>query len=228
MPGKLYLISTHIGNPDDISLRALKILKSADILVCEEMKIGRRLLAAYQINRDIRSLNEHNETEETEHLLGELEDNKDVALFSDAGTPLFADPGTDLVRRCIERSIPVTAVPGANALLPALQLSGIPLRSFVFAGWLSPKREIRITELDRLKAEPRPVVILEAPYRLIPLLRDVGKSFGPHRKAVIAFDLTTENETIYRDTTGNLYAEFERNPRKGEFVLILEGNRGGL
>jgi 16S rRNA (cytidine1402-2'-O)-methyltransferase len=228
MIGQLYLVSTPIGNYGDITLRALEVLKQADILVCEEYKEGRKLLSRYGIDRSVRVMNEHNEQEETESILTDLRSGKSVALFADTGTPLFADPGSDLVRRCIDLQIPVTSLPGANSLLPALQLSGFPLHTFLFIGWLSPKKETRRTQLHTLRDERRLMVFLEAPYRLLPLLRDVRNAFGPNRRAAVLFDLTMEHEKVYRGSLDELLKIFERNSRKGEFVLIVAGIQSNL
>jgi 16S rRNA (cytidine1402-2'-O)-methyltransferase len=223
--GILYLVSTPIGNPDDITRRALRVLHEADLLVCEELKIGRRLLASYGIQRDIEPLNEHNENEKTAELVAALQSGRTVALFSDAGAPLLADPGTQLVQRCITAGIRVTSVPGANSLIPALQLSGFSIDQFLYLGWLSPKREIRRKQLHRYRDEQRLLILYEAPYRLRPLLDDLTSIFGGGRRAAVAFDLTTEREKIYRDTLAALQTTFSRNPRKGEFVCIIEGKK---
>ncbi len=221
--GILYLVSTPIGNSGDITLRALEILKTADVIVCEEVKEGRRLLASYDVNREVLPLNEHNEDEQTDVIVETLSGGNTVALISDAGAPLIADPGTRLVQRCIELQIPVTSLPGANSIIPALQLSGFSIESFLFVGWLSPKKDLRRKQLIELKQEKRLLVILEAPYRVKALLRDVSHILGAQRKAAVTFDLTTDKETVYRDTLGSLTTYFERNTRKGEFVLIIEG-----
>jgi 16S rRNA (cytidine1402-2'-O)-methyltransferase len=221
--GKLFLVSTPIGNREDITLRALEILKAADIIVCEEVKVGRRMLASYGIYREIVQLNEHNETEQTENVLALLSEGRSVALISDAGAPLFADPGTRLVQCCIEKDIPVTAIPGADSLIPALQLSGFSIDSFVFIGWLSQKKDIRRKQLRELTEEKRLLVFYEAPYRIRALLGDARQILGSERRAAVAFDLTMDKERVYRDTLGNLAGYFERNPRKGEFVLMVEG-----
>ncbi len=219
----LYLVSVPIGNSRDITLRALDILQAVDIIVCEEIKEGKRCLSTYEIDRDVLPLNEHNEEEQTESILNMFAEGKSVALISDAGTPLIADPGTRLVQRCIEKNIRVTSVPGANSILPALQLSGFSVDSFLYVGWLSPKKELRQKQIRELKNEKQLSVILEAPYRIKPLLRDLKNIIGSNRMAAVAFDLTTDKETVYRDTLGTLYKHFDRNPRKGEFVVILQG-----
>jgi len=224
-PPMLYLVSIPIGNPKDISLRALEILRAVDCIVCEEIKAGRKILGGYDIQREVIPLNEHNEVEQTDEVVALLKEGKSVALISDAGSPLIADPGTRLVQECIEKKIPVTSIPGANSIIPALQLSGLSIDSYVYVGWLSPKKEIRQKQLRELKNEKRILVILEAPYRIKPLLRDLKNIFGSKRNAVIAFDLTTSKETVYRDSLGALAKHFERNPRKGEFVVIIEGSK---
>ena len=221
--GTLYLVSTPIGNRGDITLRALEVLQSADVIVCEEVKEGRRLLSSYDLTREVIPLNEHNEEEQTEAIVEMVAAGKHVALISDAGSPLIADPGTRLVQRCIELKMPVTSLPGADSITPALQLSGFTVDSYVYVGWLSPKKEIRRKQLKELRHEKRLLVILEAPYRIKALLRDVSQILGRDRRAAVAFDLTTNKETVYRDTLGALTAYFERNPRKGEFVIIIAG-----
>jgi 16S rRNA (cytidine1402-2'-O)-methyltransferase len=221
--GTLYLVSTPIGNVRDITLRALDTLRSADVIVCEELKAGRRLLSAYDLERDLLPLNEHTEAEQTPELVDMLRSGRNIALISDAGMPLIADPGTRLVQRCIEEGVGVTSLPGPDSILPALQLSGFAIDSFLFVGWLSPKKDIRRRQLHRLKSENRLLVFLEAPYRLLPLLRDLERILGGNRRAAVAFDLTTERETVYRDRLTPLLKKFERNPRKGEFVVIIGG-----
>ena len=222
MAGDLYLVATPIGNWEDITLRALRILKEVDLVVYEERKEGSRLLRHYGIEKPVESLNEHNEAASTQIILERLRQGKSVALISDAGTPAFADPGQLLVRKAIGAGIRIVPVPGASSLLPALILSGFSIDEFVFQGFLSPKRNRRITELQQLKREPRTIVLMDAPYRLAQLVRDIAEVFGSSRRVCVAFDLTLPTEEILRGTAPELYQRLSKEDRKGEFVLLLE------
>ncbi|MFH1197999.1 MAG: 16S rRNA (cytidine(1402)-2'-O)-methyltransferase [bacterium] len=222
MKSKLYLVSTPIGNYDDITLRALNILKEVDFVICEEYKIARRMLAHYGITKELISLNEHNEKETAEEILSKLTDGISAALISDCGTPLFSDPGHLLVDFCIQSRIDVVPVPGANSLLPALTTSGLDFEKFFYYGWLSPKKDIRRMELLRLKNIKETIVILDTPYRLIPLLTDIVKILGGNKQIVLAFELTTQREKFYRSTASEILSIAERDKIKGEFVLIID------
>ncbi len=223
MAGVLYLVATPIGNWEDITLRALRILKEADLVVYEERKEGSRLLRHYGIDKPVESLNEHNESAATQIILEKLRQGKSIALISDAGTPAFADPGQVLVRKAIEAGIQIVPVPGASSLLPALIVSGFSIEEFVFQGFLSPKRNRRIVELQQLKRESRTIVLMDAPYRLTQLVRDIADVFGSSRRICVAFDLTLPTEKIFHGTALELYQRFSKEERKGEFVLMLEG-----
>ena len=222
--GTLYLVSTPIGNPDDITRRALRILGEADIVVCEERKEGERLLARYGLrDRVLETLNEHNEAAASWHVLDHLRAGKSVAVVSDAGTPVFSDPGRILVMRAIDAGVTIVPVPGPSSLLPALTVSGFPVDSFVFCGFLSPKANRRRAELRALRPERRTLILMDTPYRLAALLRDVAEAFGPDRRACVAFNLTMSDERIFRGTAGELAASAEREKFKGEFVLVVQG-----
>ena len=228
MNGTLYLVATPIGNYDDITLRALNTLKTADIIVYEERKEGQRLLSHYGIpEKIVESLNEHNEAAATFHIIEYLKAGKNVALVSDAGTPVFSDPGRILVRKAIENSIGVVAIPGASSLLPALTVSGFHIDQFLFYGFPSQKSNRRIAEFRQLRNERRTVVLMDAPYRLLPLLKDITEVFGPDRRLCLAFDLTMPEEHIYRGTAQELFRYFEKRKLKGEFVVVVEGAGGG-
>lgn len=147
MKGKLYLVATPIGNYEDITLRALNVLKSVDFIICEEFKDARRFLSQYQITKELFSLNEHNEKEVADELLFKIVEGKSAALISDCGTPLFSDPGHLLVELCISQNIDVVPIPGANSILPALTGSGLDFEKFYYYGWLSPKKDIRKQQL---------------------------------------------------------------------------------
>jgi len=225
MSSKLYLVSTPIGNYDDITLRALKILKEADFIICEEYKEARRLLSNYQIEKELFILNEHNENEVANDILLKIVDGKSAALISDAGTPLFSDPGHLLVELCISQKIDVVPIPGANSLLPSLIGSGFDFEKFYYYGWLSPKKDIRRKELLRLKGIREIIVLLDTPYRLKSLLTDVVKILGKDLRTVLAFDLTMKTEKFYRGTAERILNIAEQNNLKGEFVLILDNKK---
>ncbi len=222
MKGILYLVATPIGNYDDITLRALKILGEADVLVCEELKMGRRLLAKYKIKKELLTLNEHNEEEASEEILQLLLEGKNVALFSDAGTPLFADPGQRLTQLAIASKIKIVPVPGASSIMTALVGSGFNFNQFYYRGWLSPKKEIRKKELLELRKRKELIILLETPYRLKRLLEDVVKYFGANASIVVAFDLTLPTEKFLRGRAKEILAKVEKENLKGEFVLILD------
>ena len=222
MSGLLYLVSTPIGNYDDITYRALSILKSADVIVYEERKEGQRLLAHYGIpDKVIESLNEHNEAAASFHILEHLRNGKNVAVISDAGTPVFSDPGQILVKKAIDQGIH-RPVPGASSLLPAspCALSDRPV-SLIF---LSPKSPRRISELRHLFTEKRTMVFMDTPYRLVPLLKDIAQIFGDQRRICVAFNLTMPDEQIFRGKSLELYRQFEKKNLKGEFVVVVEGS----
>jgi 16S rRNA (cytidine1402-2'-O)-methyltransferase len=222
MAGTLFLVATPIGNWEDITLRALRVLKEVDLVVYEERKEGARLLRQYGIEKPVENLNEHNEAAATQIILDRLKSGASVAVISDAGTPVFSDPGQTLVQRALQLGIHVVPVPGASSLMPALIVSGFPIREFLFQGFLSPKRERRIAELQKLKREPRTIVVMEAPYRLVQLVRDIADVFGDSRQVCVAFDLTLPTEEIFHGSAPELYKRFVKEERKGEFVLLVE------
>jgi 16S rRNA (cytidine1402-2'-O)-methyltransferase len=223
MAGILFLVATPIGNWEDITLRALRVLKEVDLVVFEERKEGSRLLRHYGIEKPVESLNEHNEAAATQTILNRIKSGSSVALISDAGTPVFSDPGQTLVKCALDLGFRVVPVPGASSLMPALIVSGFPIREFLFQGFLSPKRERRVAELQKMKREMRTVVLMEAPYRLVQLVRDIAEVFGESRRICVAFDLTLPTEEIFHGSAPELYKRFLKEQRKGEFVLLLEG-----
>jgi 16S rRNA (cytidine1402-2'-O)-methyltransferase len=225
MYGKLYIVSTPIGNYEDITLRALNILKSADLILCEEYREGRRLLANYKIEKELAELNEHNEKEAVDDILIQIINGKNVALISDCGTPLFSDPGHLLVDVLISQKIQVIPVPGASSLMTALVGSGFDIEKFYYYGWLSPKREERQGQLIRLKGIREVIILLDTPYRLKSLLTDVAKILGNNIPVVLAYQLTMNNERFHRGSAINVLNIVEKNNLKGEFVLIVNNRR---
>lgn len=225
LKGTLYLVATPIGNPDDITLRALKILKEVDIILCEELKEGKKILSNYQIEpKELDTLNEHNENLKIEKIISDLNSGKNIALISDAGTPVFSDPGSLLVKRAIKEGIKIVPIPGASALLLALIVSGFNIEKFVYYGWLSQKRSRRREELRRLKGEQRTVVIFETPYRIIPVLEDIASVLGVDRKICVAYNLTMPDEEIIRGNVIEVINYLSENKKKGECVIVIAGS----
>jgi 16S rRNA (cytidine1402-2'-O)-methyltransferase len=222
MNSKLYLVSTPIGNYDDITLRALNILKEVDFIICEEYKEANRLLSHYGIKKELIALNEHNENEIVDDIILKLSEEKSAALISDCGTPLFSDPGHLLVEVCITQKIDVIPVPGASSLLPALTGSGLDFEKFYYYGWLSPNKQIRRKQLIDLKKIKEVIVLLDTPYRLKSLMMDIVKVLGKNIKIVLAFQLTMKDEKFYRGTAEDILKIAEEKNIKGEFVLILD------
>jgi 16S rRNA (cytidine1402-2'-O)-methyltransferase len=219
----LSIVSTPIGNPDDITLRALRVLREASAIICEERRQAARLLAAYQLQKELIELNEHTEKECVPELIARLQRGEHLALISDHGTPLIADPGARLIERAIAAHISITAIPGASSVLAALVVSGLPLSQFRFVGMVSPKKETRRAELRQLKSERATWVLLDAPYRLNALLADLRAVLGDARCVVVACELTTASEKILRGTLREIVNHFEKNPFKGEFVIVVAG-----
>jgi len=221
--GTLYIVSTPIGNDDDITIRALKVLKSVDIVVCEEPKVGARTLHKYNLSQKMELLNEQNELIKTPQLIELLEKGKNLALICDGGTPVFADPGLLLVQNCLKKNIPIKVIPGVSSLMTAIVRSGFPIDQFLYAGFLSRKKEERILQLRRLSTEKRTVVLLETPYRLVPLL-EAAAQIMPNRRAYIGCNLTMPFETHHYGTFKELYDTFKNTKFKGEFVICFDGS----
>jgi 16S rRNA (cytidine1402-2'-O)-methyltransferase len=219
----LHLVSTPIGNPEDITLRALRVLREVNAVVCEERRDGARLLSHYQIRKELIELNEHTEREVTPELIARLQRNETLALISDHGTPLLADPGGRLVSQAITHHLPVSAIPGASSLLAALVVSGLPMERFRLVGFLSAKRQARRAELVRLKSERETWVVFESPYRLSALLDDLRYILEPSRHVAVACDLTKESENVVRGTVAQVKKVFDEKPFKGEFVIVVAG-----
>lgn len=223
MSGTLFLVATPIGNYDDITLRAVQVLTSVDVVVYEERREGERLLRHLGISKPVESLNEHNEAAASFHIIDHLTKGKSVALISDGGTPVFSDPGHMLVGKAIEKNIKIVPVPGASSLMPALTVSGFSIDQFLFYGWLSQKKERRKAELRQLMQERRTIALMDTPYRLVPLLRDLAETFGTSRRVCIAYNLTMADEQVFRGTAQSLYKQLASKDIKGEFVIVIEG-----
>ncbi len=218
--GKLYIVATPIGNPEDITLRALKILNSVDGVICEERRAGSTLLKKLGITpRELLPLNEHNEPAEAAQIALRMVKGESFALISDAGTPVFADPGAELIRHAVEYGVETVPVPGPSSLMAALSVLDFKLERYVFGGFLSRVPDQRRKELQRLRGLQMPVVLLDTPYRLSALLEDIARVFGQNQRLTLAFDLTLPGERIYRGTPGEIKAMVGQ--RKGEYVLII-------
>ena len=222
MKKTLFIVSTPIGNYEDITLRALNVLKEVDFIVCEEFREARRILSKYKIEKELIELNEHNESEASDEILQMLLKGKSAALISDCGTPLFSDPGHLLVDLAIQNKINIVPVPGASSLLTALVGSGLDFEKFYYYGWLSPKKDLRRKQLLDLKKKKETIVLMDTPYRLKTLVTDIVKILGAYVPCVLAFELSKEREKFYRGNAGNILSHVEKENLKGEFVIILD------
>lgn len=226
MSGTLYVVATPIGNLDDLTFRAVKILRDADIVACEDTRQTRKLLEDAGIARPLVSYHEHNERERAAELIEDLESGRSVALVSDAGTPLIADPGYRLVHEARARNIAVAPIPGASALAAALSASGLPTDAFVFGGFLAPKSGARRRQLERWKSAPATLVFYETPHRILESLRDIAAVLGG-RAVVIARELTKMHEEFLRGTAMEVEAHLAARPaQKGEFVVMIDRETG--
>ena len=218
----LYLVSTPIGNLEDITLRALRILRQADLIAAEDTRQSRKLLNHFDIAKPLVSYHEHNKQRAEGQLLAALREGALVALISDAGTPGISDPGADLVRAALDAGLPVHAAPGASALLSALVVSGLDCRRFAFEGFLPRLAKERRALLANLAAEERTLVFYEAPHRLLATLADIDELLGP-RQLVLARELTKRYEECIRGNAARCLAHFAQQEPRGEFTLLVAG-----
>jgi 16S rRNA (cytidine1402-2'-O)-methyltransferase len=219
----LYLVPTPVGNLEDITLRALRILQEVDLIACEDTRTSGILLGHYQIGTPRTSYHDHNEIRKAPQLVERMKAGQKIALITDAGTPGISDPGFYLVRACLQQEIPVEALPGPTAFVPALVASGLPSERFVFEGFL-PQKKGRQTRLQALAEEERTVVFYESPHRLVKTFRQMVEVFGADRPAAVARELTKKFEEVQRGTLATLLAYFEAQPRvRGEIVLVVAG-----
>ncbi len=220
--GKLYLCATPIGNLEDISIRTLNILKSVDLIACEDTRHSLKMLTHFEISKPLTSYFEHNKTEKGLKIIEKIKDGKNVALITDAGTPAISDPGEDLVRLCAENGVDVVPVPGPAALINALIVSGLPTGRFSFEGFLSVNKKSRADHLDEVKNDTRTLIFYEAPHKLLRTLNDMAKVFGD-RKIALVREITKIHEEVKRTTLFEAVKFYTENPPKGEFVLVIEG-----
>lgn len=219
---KLILIPTPIGNLEDITLRALRMLKEVDILLAEDTRQTKKLLQHFQIDRSITSHHQHNEHQTTENIVHRILAGAVVGLVSDAGTPGISDPGFYLARACVEKGIEVETLPGATAFVPALVSSGLPCDRFCFEGFL-PLKKGRQTKFNVLKEEERTMVFYESPFRLVKTLEQMSEYFGPDRKACVSREISKMFEEHRKGSIQELSIYYTTKPPKGEIVLIVAG-----
>ncbi|RJQ44964.1 MAG: 16S rRNA (cytidine(1402)-2'-O)-methyltransferase [Anaerolineaceae bacterium] len=219
-PGVLYIVATPIGNPKDISLRAIEVIKNSDRIICEERRIGSTLLHQLKIEKKaVMELNEHNEEQLAQELVLALVNGENLALISDCGTPAFADPGALLVQLAMDYEIKVVPVPGASSLMALLSISPEPLKEFYFAGFLPRKEDERKAKLDQLRKMRVPVVLMDTPYRLERMLQDIQNTFGKGRVITLGLNLTMPNEKVIHQPVGEVLKKLKG--QKAEFILIV-------
>ena len=223
MNGTLYLVATPIGNLEDITFRAIKTLKEVDIILAEDTRKTLKLLNHYEIQKPLISFYRHNEGVKAERILGLLEEGKNLALVSDAGTPAISDPGEYLVKLLIKHNINIVPIPGAVACIQALICSGFDVSKFAFEGFLSINKRCRKERLEILKDETRSMVFYEAPHKLKRTLDDFKTAFGGDRRIVLAREITKIHEEMLRFTIDEAIDYYNENDIKGEFVIVLEG-----
>ena len=223
MSGTLYLCATPIGNLEDITLRVLRILKEVDLIAAEDTRTSGHLLRHFDIHTPTTSYHKFNEHEKGQELIDRLLAGTDIALITDAGTPAISDPGETLVRMCIENHIRVTSLPGANACITALTLSGRSTRRFAFEGFLPADKKDRDEILRQIRSERRTIVLYEAPHRLVRTLRLLADALGEGRGITLCRELTKKFETVTVTTIGEAIAAAGETDPRGEYVLVLDG-----
>ena len=226
MTGILFIVATPIGNLDDITFRAVEVLKSVDIVFAEDTRHSKKLLLHLDISKPIRAFHDHNEREKTKAIIGEIHSGKSIALISDAGTPLISDPGYFLVAQAKKECLRVVPIPGPSALITALSASGLASDRFTFLGFLPSKKTARVKLLKSLINRTETSIFYESPKRILATLTDMHRIFGDNREVCLAKELTKVFETIQTDSIPNLikYLTFDQNNQKGEFVILISAN----
>lgn len=220
--GRLIVIPTPIGNLEDITLRAIRLLKEADLILAEDTRVTRTLLNHYEISTPLRSYHMHNEHQVANAIADELQADKTYALVSDAGTPGISDPAYLLVKACLEKEVEVDCLPGPTAFVPALVKSGLPTSSFIFEGFL-PQKKGRQKRLLALKEETRSMVFYESPFRMMKALEEMKEVFGEDRKASVSRELTKMFEETVNGTLAEIEDYYKKHTLKGEFVIVVHG-----
>lgn len=221
---KLFLVPTPIGNLDDITFRAIKVLKEVDLILAEDTRNSGKLLKHFEIHTPMQSHHMHNEHKTVEGIVRQIQNGKTIALISDAGTPAISDPGFLLTRACVEAGIEVDCLPGATAFVPALVNSGLPNDKFVFEGFL-PVKKGRQTRLKFLAEESRTIILYESPHKLLKTLAQLAEFFGEDRPVSVSREITKLHEETVRGTVSEVLAHFENKPPKGEIVIVVGGKK---
>ena len=217
---KLFIVPTPIGNLGDITLRSIEVLKSADLILAEDTRTSSKLLKHYDINTLLESFHAHNEHKKLEYIINKLRSDSEIALISDAGTPGISDPGFLIVRECIKNEVEVECLPGSTAFVPALVSSGRPIDRFSFEGFL-PVKKGRTKRLKELSTETRTMVFYESPHRILKTLNDFSNYFNVESQISVSRELTKLYEETFRGTIKESVEHFEKNKKKGEFVIVL-------
>ena len=220
--GKLYVVSTPVGNLEDMTFRAIRILKEADLILAEDTRTSGILLKHFEIKNAMQSHHKFNEHQTVEKVVERIKAGETVALISDAGTPGISDPGFLVVRECVRNGIEVQCLPGATAFVPALVASGLPDERFCFEGFL-PQKKGRMTRLNALKEETRTMIFYESPYRLVKTLRQFIEYFGPDRQVSVCREISKVHEESVRGTLQEVVAHFTETEPRGEIVIVLGG-----
>lgn len=222
MSGKLYIVPTPVGNLEDITFRALRILKEVELILAEDTRTTKNLLRHFDIATPLQAYHMHNEHKAVENIVQKMLSGSSLALVSDAGTPGISDPGFLLVRTCIENNIPIECLPGATAFVPALVVSGLPTDAFVFEGFL-PHLKGRQKKLSKILDYECTVVVYESPYRVVKLLEQLIDAGAGQRKIASVREISKKFESVVRGTVEEVHAHFKSTEPKGEFVIVLEG-----
>ena len=222
MSGKLYIVATPIGNLEDITLRAIRILKEVDLIAAEDTRHTLKLLNHLEISKPLISYHRHNEEEKSDLLINKLKDGNSIALVSDAGTPGICDPGEEIIKKCIEENIEIIPIPGACALINALICSGLDTKEFLFLGFLPLNKKLRKRKLEEIKNSEKTIILYEAPHKMKNTLTDL-KGILEHRRVVLAREITKIHEQFIRESIDSLIEKVEE--LKGEMILIIEGKK---
>ena len=220
--GTLYLVPTPVGNLEDITLRALRILKEVDLVLAEDTRTSGMLLKHFDIQNRLMSHHKFNEHQTADAFAARMAAGETMALVSDAGTPGISDPGFMLVRACVERGVTVQCLPGPTAFVPALVASGLPCERFAFEGFL-PQKKGRASRIESLRTEQRTMIFYESPYRMVKTLGQLAEAFGPDRRCSACREISKLHEESVRGTLAEVQAHFEQTEPRGEFVLVVEG-----
>lgn len=219
---KLTIVPTPVGNLEDITLRAIRVLKEADLILAEDTRTTGFLLKHFEIQNKMLSHHKFNEHKSVDQLASRIRGGENIALVSDAGTPAISDPGFMLVRACVEQGVDVECLPGATAFVPALVNSGLPCDKFCFEGFLPPKKG-RQTRLKELSVEPRTIIFYESPFRLVKTLTQLSEFMGTERKVSVSREISKLHEETVRGTLSEVISHFSMNEPKGEIVIVLAG-----